>query len=114
MVDDEPLNRQLLRRTLQTEYEIVEASNAFEAIDLLETESNVSLILCDQLMPGKTGTELAAIVRERWPAIPFLLLTGYDHDHDVVSAAESGMVRTVLPKPWRSKDLRATIADTLR
>lgn len=112
IVDDEPLNRELLRRVLQATYDLSEAEDALEAIELLETEvgAEVRLILCDHLMPGKTGAELAIIVRERWPNIIFMLLTGIEGDEEVQEVHAAGIVRAVLPKPWRSKDLRAAIA----
>jgi len=112
IIDDEPLNRDLLRRVLQSTYELSEAGDASEAIDILEGEegTGIQLILCDHLMPGKTGAELAVIVRARWPSIAFMLITGYDGDEEVLQAEASGIVDKVLSKPWRSKELRAAIA----
>jgi CheY-like chemotaxis protein len=61
IVDDEMLNRELLRRVLHRSYEIEEAEDAIQAINVLEQcGDDVRLILCDQLMPGRSGTELAA------------------------------------------------------
>ncbi len=115
IVDDEPLNRDLLRRVLQATYELSEAADASEALDILEDPegAGIRLILCDHLMPGKTGAELAVIVRERWPKIAFMLITGYDGDNEVLQAEASGIVDRVLAKPWRSKELRAAIAQGL-
>ena len=112
IIDDEPLNRELLRRVLQSTYDLSEAADASEALALLEGEhgEHVRLILCDHLMPGKTGAELAVIVRERWPSISFMLITGFDGDEEVQRVEDEGIVHRVLSKPWRSKDLRAAIA----
>jgi CheY-like chemotaxis protein len=115
IIDDEPLNRELLRRVLQSSYNLSEAADASEALELLEGEQggHVRLILCDHLMPGKTGAELAVIVRERWPGISFMLITGFDGDEEVQRVEDEGIVHMVLSKPWRSKDLRAAIAQGL-
>jgi two-component system response regulator HupR/HoxA len=115
IVDDEPLNRDLLRRVLQATYVLSEAGDASEALAVLEGEdgAGVQLILCDHLMPGKTGAELAVIVRERWPSIAFMLITGYDGDDEVLRAEAEGIVDRVLSKPWRSTELRAAIAQGL-
>ncbi len=111
IVDDEMLNRELLRRVLHRSYEIEEAEDANQAINVLEQcGGNVRLILCDQLMPGPSGTELAAVVRQRWPHINFLLLTGYDDDPGVVEAVENGTIAEVVPKPWRGAVLKKRIA----
>lgn len=113
VVDDEPLNRELLRRVLHASYEVEEAEDAQHAVVVLERCDSIGLVLCDHLMPGANGTELAAIVRQRWPDVPVLLLTGYDCDDEVVQAQRAGLVRQVVGKPWRARALRETIADTL-
>jgi two-component system response regulator HupR/HoxA len=114
IVDDEMLNRELLRRVLHRSYEIEEAEDAAQAISVLEQcGDDVRLILCDQLMPGRTGTELAVEVRQRWPHINFLLLTGYDDDPGVAEAVENGTIAEVVPKPWRGANLKKRIAQLL-
>lgn len=114
IVDDEMLNRELLRRVLHRDYDIEEAEDAAQAISVLERlDGDVRLILCDQLMPGRSGTQFAAEVRERWPGIHFFLLTGYDDEPAVVQAVENGLVGEVVPKPWRGANLKARIAQRL-
>lgn len=112
VVDDEPLNCDLLRRVLQSSYEVSEAGDASEAMEMLASEagSSIELIICDHLMPGKTGAELAAIAADRWPKIRFILITGYDEDEEVRSVQDEGLVFDVLSKPWRSVALREAIA----
>ncbi|GAB4557592.1 MAG: hypothetical protein Tsb0020_01860 [Haliangiales bacterium] len=114
IVDDEMLNRELLRRVLHRAYDIEEAEDATQAVSVLEAcDGDVQLVLCDQLMPGRSGTELAAEVRQRWPGIRFLLLTGYDDDPGVVEAIENGIIAEVVPKPWRGTNLKKRIANLL-
>ncbi len=64
-------------------------------------------------MPGMNGTELAAIVRERWPSTLFMLLTGYEEDEVIAEAQKQGLVQAVVIKPWRSAELREVIASAL-
>lgn len=110
VVDDEPLNRELLRRVLGRDYAIEEAEDARQALEHLERrDGDVCLVLCDQLMPGRSGTELAAEARQRWPAVVFVLLTGFDDDPQVTSALAGGLVNEVVAKPWRAASLRAVI-----
>ncbi|MCG8424355.1 MAG: response regulator [Proteobacteria bacterium] len=114
IVDDEMLNRELLRRVLHRDYEIEEAEDANTALDILERRGEeIQLILCDQLMPGRSGTQLAADVRENWPSIHFLLLTGYDDDPVVVEALDKGLIGEVVAKPWRGSALKRRIAQRL-
>lgn len=114
VVDDEPLNRELLRRLLGRDYVIDEAEDARQALEHLERRNGeVCLVLCDQLMPGRSGTELAAEARERWPDVVFVLLTGFDDDPQVTAALHDGLVTQVVSKPWRAAALRALIEQAI-
>lgn len=110
VVDDEPLNLDLLRRTLQRQFDVVEAATGNEALDwLTANDGGVSVILCDQLMPGRSGTQLAHEVRQRWPGIRFVLVTGVDESDEVVAARREGLLDDVVAKPWNAAFLRARL-----
>jgi two-component system response regulator HupR/HoxA len=108
IVDDEPLNRDLLRRVLVREYHILEASDAEAALDH-DRLGEVDVILCDQVMPGRSGTELAREVRRRYPRIVALLLTGYEDAPEVGLACRDGVVHEVVGKPWVAAQLKDAI-----
>jgi CheY-like chemotaxis protein len=110
VVDDEPLNVDLLKRTLQRQFEVVEATSAGEALAWLRGHGgDVAVILCDQLMPGQSGTQLAAVVRRQWPAIRLVLVTGVDENDEVVAARRDGVVDEVVAKPWNAQALRTRL-----
>lgn len=110
LVDDEPLNLDLLRRTLVRQFEVVEAESAAVALAWLEAHAGaVAVILCDQLMPGQSGTELAAQVRAKWPQIRFVLVTGVDENAEVVAAKRAGIVDDIVGKPWNARNLRTRL-----
>ena len=54
VVDDEPDNIQLVRRTLRRHYDIVTANNADEAIEVLKNDADIEMVLSDHKMPGKS------------------------------------------------------------
>ena len=55
----------------------IEAINADEAISVLESRSDISLLLTDIQMPGTIdGLKLAHAVHERWPSIKIILVSG--------------------------------------
>jgi CheY-like chemotaxis protein len=56
-------------------YEVVTANSALGALDVLASRQ-VDLVLSDQLMPGQTGTELARQIKDRWPSLPVILISG--------------------------------------
>jgi two-component system response regulator HupR/HoxA len=108
IVDDEPLNRDLLRRVLHREYDVLEAGDADAALVQLQ-ETEVDVILCDQVMPGLSGTELAREVRRRHPRVVALLLTGYEDAPEVGVARHEGVVHEVVGKPWAASQLKDAI-----
>ena len=75
-VDDEPNSLVLRKLVLQKAgYDVVTANSATLALDLLASR-RVDLVLSDQLMPGLTGTELARQIKNRWPSVPVILISG--------------------------------------
>lgn len=116
VVDDEPLNRDLLQRVLESDYQVFLAEDAEEAEAILASDAGkgIQVVLSDHWMPGKSGVEFAETVREQRPKLPFVLLTGFDQEAEVTSAKQSGVLDSVLAKPWRSTELRALIQELLR
>ncbi len=109
VVDDEQLNRDLLKRLFYTQYEIIEAGEGIAAQKVLE-EKAVDVIVSDHLMPGMSGAELARVAHTRWPSVVTLLLTGYDDDPLVTNASKEGAIFEVVAKPWQMKPLKEAVA----
>lgn len=77
-VDDDALV--LMATTAMLEdlgHRVVEAFSGREALDLMRREGPFDLILTDEAMPGMSGTQLAAAIREEAPDLPILIGTGY-------------------------------------
>src|SRR5262249_5467583 len=108
VVDDEPLNRDLLRRVLYRDYQIIEAADAEAALAALDGHT-VDAVLCAQVMPGRTGTDLAREVRRRAPRTAIVLLTGYEDAPDVARAIEEHAVDEVVGKPWVPAELKEVL-----
>lgn len=106
VVDDEDLVRAATADMLQDlGYEVVEASSAEAAIQLMAEGLIPDVLVTDHLMPGKTGTDLAREVLQRLPEVRVLIVSGY---------AESEGVAPDLPrlvKPFRQADLAASLAE---
>jgi CheY-like chemotaxis protein len=75
-VDDEE-NPLILRKLVleKAGYEVVTAGSGRKALEILQSQS-VHLVLSDLLMPGMTGTELARQVKQLYPKIPVVLVSG--------------------------------------
>ena len=103
-VDDEIRSLETLERTLDEEFDVLTAGSADEAMALLE-RNDVQAILCDQRMPDKTGVELLTEVRERWPQIARLILSGYTDSEDIIKGLNEAGILQYITKPWHPDNL---------
>ena len=104
VVDDEPLVSLGLVDLLEGEgHAVIEASSAQEAIDRL-THENFDVVVTDHTMPGMTGSELARVIRSRWPGVGIVLSSGHV---DLPGADIARLPR--LDKPYRADQVRKAV-----
>lgn len=79
VVEDEFLVRlEIVDRLTDAGYQVFEASNADDAVALLETNADIRILFTDIDMPGSMdGLKLAAAVRDRWPPIKIVVTSGH-------------------------------------
>ncbi|PRO68850.1 response regulator [Alteromonas gracilis] len=93
IVDDEPVNLRVLKRLLESEYQLVFAKNGEEAIKLAETRLP-NLILLDVMMPGLTGFEVCRHLKRQSNTkhIPIIFVTALNDEHDEAEGFDAGAV----------------------
>jgi signal transduction histidine kinase/CheY-like chemotaxis protein len=93
VVDDDDAVRSVTSRSLAMHgFEVLQAHNAEEALAVLASETEIAALVSDIVMPGMSGTDLAARVLEDYPAVPILLVTGYTPPTDVISNPRLSLV----------------------
>jgi CheY-like chemotaxis protein len=114
LVDDEPSVLAVTRETIQSWGLTVEACLSADAAEqaFQQAHGEFDLLVTDQAMPGVTGMDLAARLRQRRPELPWLLATGFA-DADTVARARRLGVRAVLTKPVERDVLRSAVAAVL-
>jgi CheY-like chemotaxis protein len=75
---------------------------------LLRGGAKVDLVLTDHAMPGLTGTELARLIRQTWPTLPIILVTGYP---ELPKGEDQSL--PWLTKPYQREDLAARMETLL-
>lgn len=103
-VDDDGPNRQAFHAAFRKDLQVITASGMEEALLFLEKRS-VDVIICDQRMPGTTGSELLKITRERFPHVRRMLVTGYSDIQAVIDAINQGGIIRYIAKPWDPADV---------
>ena len=112
-VDDEPNILSAMRRMFMLSgFSIEEATSGAQALQKLE-QQEFHLILSDMQMPEMNGAELLAQVRQRWPKVMRLMLTGTADLKTAISAINEGEIYRYLTKPWNDEELVSTVKSAL-
>lgn len=100
-VDDEEINLFVLQRRFEDAYEVLTASSAKDALDIIQQQKDVlSAIVSDLRMPEMSGAELIKEAQAILPEIPCFLLTGYSLDAEPVKGIASHEIKKVFKKPF--------------
>jgi PAS domain S-box-containing protein len=118
VVDDEPdlepLIRQKFRKKIrQNELMFIFARNGAEAIEKLQAQSDIDMVLTDLNMPGMDGLTLLTKLAEQYPTIKAVILSAYGDMENIRKAMNLGAF-DFLTKPLNFQDLEITINKTLQ
>jgi DNA-binding NtrC family response regulator len=103
-VDDDSGNRQVFKAAFRHAMQVHTASSLEEVWALLTTHT-VHVVVADQRMPGTKGSELLALVRERFPQVRRMLVTAYADLEAIIEAVNNGGVTKYFAKPWVNEQL---------
>lgn len=113
VVDDESRMRKLVRDFLVREnYEVLEAADGEQALDLFYTDKAISLIILDVMMPKMNGWEVCREIRET-SKVPIIMLTAKSDESDELMGFDLG-VDEYISKPFSPKILVARVEAILR
>jgi two-component system, NtrC family, sensor kinase len=109
IVDDDEHVRRALRRVLRrARCRILDAPEGQTALEILGREA-VQVVVSDYRMPGMSGIEFLRIVKDRWPRIQRVLLTGQADSTAIEEAVNQSEIFRFIWKPWDDGHLLITI-----
>jgi response regulator RpfG family c-di-GMP phosphodiesterase len=111
VVDDERGPRESLRMILSPDYEVLQASSAAEALDVLATET-VDLATLDLNMPGMSGQDLMREIRSEHPRVEIIVITGCGSVESAAEGIRSGIC-DYLQKPFDVVQVSAAVSRAL-
>jgi DNA-binding NtrC family response regulator len=113
LVDDEPeIPNGLIRALRDLPYVFFAANSGAQALDIL-SRIPIDVIVADEKMPGMPGSALVAKVRQLYPRIVRIMLTGHASVRSAISAIQDGCVFQYLQKPCSPADLASCIHNGL-
>jgi putative two-component system response regulator len=112
IVDDEPRLRQILAHLMRADgFQCVEAGNGVEALEELARQS-ITLLLTDMEMPKMSGIELLKQVRQKYPDVAVVMVTGNADVETAVGALSLGAM-DYITKPFQLDEVRARVQQAL-
>lgn len=112
-VDDETNVLAGFQRGLRRQFELEVAAGGDAALALLEKDTSFAVIVSDMRMPGMSGLQLLQRVKQRWPDIVRVMLTGNADQQTAVDAVNEGAIFRFLTKPCPPDRLAATLTAAL-
>lgn len=113
VVDDEERMRKLVRDFLVKKgYQVIEASNGAEALDIFFEKNDISLVILDVMMPKLNGYQTLREIRE-YSKVPVIMLTAKGEEKDELAGFELG-ADEYISKPFSPKILVARVEALLR
>jgi two-component system cell cycle sensor histidine kinase/response regulator CckA len=114
LVEDEDAVRMFAARALKDKgYEVIEASNGVEAIQLAKrNDVDIDLIITDVVMPGMDGPQMINELRKIMPSVKVVFISGYAEDSFRKKLHNEDNIH-FLPKPFNLKDLALKVKDIL-
>ncbi|PKO90037.1 MAG: two-component system response regulator [Betaproteobacteria bacterium HGW-Betaproteobacteria-12] len=112
-VDDEPSILSALRRLFRPHgYRILIAESGQAGLDTLASET-VDLVISDMRMPEMDGATFLKAVRQKWPGIIRILLTGYADITSTIAAINEGEIYRYIAKPWDDNEIVLVVREAL-
>jgi len=94
-------------------HEVEKALSVAEALNLLVANPAYDIILADLMMPVAGGLDLVNAVRDRWPHVPVLIMTGYASISSAIEVTRAGAIG-YLPKPFTPEELEDALDHAAR
>jgi CheY-like chemotaxis protein len=109
IVDDEEAILETMAFTFEDDYDVLTATSARQALEILAQRGPIAVVVTDQRMPEMTGVEFLAQVCERHPNTTRIILTGYADGEAMVRAINEGHVYAYVTKPWEPEELKQLV-----
>ncbi len=113
-VDDDRMTLEIANSLFSAQgIEILTANNAMEALELFRRR-DLAVVVSDNYMPGMSGLEFLAQVKEISPETVKILMTAYADLTCALAAINRSEVFRFIVKPWKNEDLLSVVADAVR
>ena len=108
VVDDDVTIREMISKILSRNgYQVVLASDGFEALNLLE-QDQIKIVITDMKMPEMDGMELIQLISKNYPDIKIIVMTAFDDIYTIKDAIMKG-ADEYITKPFNSHEINIIV-----
>jgi len=109
LIDDEPELLSILDELLSSfGYKVIAKLDAESALPVIKDGTTVDLVITDLKMPGMSGPEFIAVLKQIAPAMPVIMLTAHGSVESYIQSRSDGVFEYI-NKPVQSKELRRIV-----
>jgi DNA-binding NtrC family response regulator len=113
VVDDDPIVLDSCRRVFEAEgIEVFLVPSAEKALEAMEN-NNFAILLVDVKMPEQDGMYLMRKVKEKWPEMPIIVMSGYPTPETIAEGLQLGAAKFIA-KPFTPDELLETVRQVLQ
>jgi two-component system nitrogen regulation response regulator NtrX len=112
IVDDEEGIRESLKLILEDHYDLILAENGPTALDILDKNKDIGLMLMDIKMPKVNGLDVLKLTKEKH-SVPVVIVTGYRSVETAAEASKLGACGYIV-KPFKSEEILDTVKKNLK
>lgn len=112
-VDDETINVKLFVINFSRYYNVIAASNGYEALEQLEKHPDIRVVLSDMKMPGLDGLEFIRKAQDIHKGKQYFLVTGYSITGEIQAALEEDIIRKYFSKPFDQNEMVQAISEAV-
>ena len=113
LVDDEESNLKMFVKEFKDRFALIACGSGKEALEILKREPSIGVIVSDQRMRGMTGVELLERVKQLYPEITRVLITGYSDINAAMDSINQGAVYKYIQKPYDEEKTFEILKDAL-
>lgn len=115
IADDSQMNREILTEMLGEEYEIIEAENGAQAVDILEERlQEISVLLLDMVMPEMNGMDVLRLMKDKqWIEDVPVIMISVENGEDYVQKAYDLGVTDYIARPFDAAVVRRRVVNTM-
>src|SRR5574344_1004819 len=115
IVDDEENNLKLLKRTLHKDYNILEASDGLDALNVVRNNGYIiSAVLTDQKMPNLEGIAFLKKITNMYPNMIKIIITAYTDPDEIAEAINICNISQYIIKPYQPEDIKSVLKEAIK